>query len=102
MPTLFFDSREHGLRRNALNDETPYVDEEKLGVEQRQVIRFVRTSDGEGLCALRMAGAAESWVVGPGGRELKHKLRWNLGDCDNFVVILERGKCGLYRIALEK
>ncbi|TCD69890.1 regulator of (H+)-ATPase in vacuolar membrane [Steccherinum ochraceum] len=91
-PSLFFDSRENGLRLSAYRDESPYADEEKLGVEQRQIVRFVRTSDGEGLGALRMAGAAESWRVGPGGRELKGKRRWNLGADVDFVVVLERGK----------
>ncbi|KAH8099423.1 WD repeat-containing protein [Cristinia sonorae] len=91
-PTLFFDSQEHGLRLSAYRDEVPYPNEERLGVEQRQILSFVRTSDGEGLSALRMAGAAESWKVGPGGRELRGKLRWNLGDHVDHVVVLDHGQ----------
>lgn len=98
-PSLFFDSRENGLRLNAYSDEVLYADEEKLGVEQRRIVRFVRTSDGEGLGALRMAGAAESWRVGPGGRELRGKRRWKLGADVDFVVVLERG--GLFMTWLE-
>lgn len=91
-PTLFFDSRENGLQKSASLDESAYADEENLGVEQRQILQFVRTSDGEGLGALRMAGAAESWSVGPGGRDLQDKKRWNLGEsCDHVVVLASGG-----------
>lgn len=97
-PALFLESQEEGLQLSARGDESPYVDEEILGVEQRQIVRFMRTSDGEGLGVLRMAGAVESWTVGPGGRELRDKRKWSLGDSVDHVVVLERGELNIISI----
>ena len=93
-PLLFFDGQAEGLQQISCGEELPNPDELKLGVDHRNVIRFERTPDGEGVGAIRLEGAGETWSVSPCGRTIKSRGRWKLDDVgtsiDNLVV-LDRG-----------
>ncbi|CAL1695568.1 unnamed protein product [Somion occarium] len=94
-PLLFFDARADGLEQIASGEELPHADELKIGVEQRKIIRFERTPDGEGVGAIRMEGAGETWTVSRMGRHLTSRGRWKLDEAGNNIdhlVVLDRGK----------
>lgn len=93
-PLPFFEGQIEGLRQVACGEELPNPEELKLGVDQRTVIRFERTPDGEGVGAIRLEGAGETWSVNPSGRAIKSRGRWKLDDVSNSVdnlVVLDRG-----------
>ncbi|KAL4242218.1 hypothetical protein ABKN59_001911 [Abortiporus biennis] len=93
-PSSFFDAHSDGLVVAARGEELPRPGDAELGVEQRQIVRFERTADGEGVGAIRMDGAGETWSVGRNARRLISKGRWKLdeaGTAIDHLVVLEAG-----------
>lgn len=93
-PLSFFDTQKDGLRLLTRGEELPNLTDSKLGVEKRQIIRFERTPDGEGIGTIRMDGAGETWRVNSSGSKLISKGRWNIGEDGRTVdqlVVLGRG-----------
>jgi hypothetical protein len=59
---------------------------------EREILRFVRTSDGHAVGVIRAGGAGEVWKLGE-TREEKGTLV-NAGDFEDaeFLVVLDRGE----------
>lgn len=93
-PLDFFDTKKDGLQLIARGEELPRAGDAILGVEKRQIIRFERTPDGEGIGTIRMDGAGETWSVNARGSKLISKGRWKIGEDGRTVdqlVVLKRG-----------
>lgn len=78
----------------ARGEDLTRLEDAKLGVEKRQIIRFERTPDGEGIGTIRMDGAGETWRVNSTASKLISKGRWKIGEDGRSVdqlVVLERG-----------
>ncbi|KAI0082261.1 hypothetical protein K474DRAFT_1742410 [Panus rudis PR-1116 ss-1] len=93
-PLLFLDVRSDGLMHTASCDELPLNDEPEVGVEERMIVRFERTPDGEGVGVIRMDGAGETWAVSPDGRNLtsRRKCKLDAGFSVDLLVVLQQGK----------
>lgn len=91
-PSLFFDARSEGLRFVAKGDESIATDAEHI--EMRcNIVRFVRTPNGEGLGVLRTDGSIETWVLDVAGNgSVRNCLKATESDTVNQLVVLSRGQ----------
>ncbi|GBE78251.1 hypothetical protein SCP_0111340 [Sparassis crispa] len=92
-PLPFFDARADGLRLLARA-----VEEETGAQTLREIVRFVRTPEGEGVGVLWEDGSGRTWAVGTGGKEKGMSLvRRGIWKADAFgsadqLVVLDSGR----------
>ncbi|KZT72790.1 hypothetical protein DAEQUDRAFT_704451 [Daedalea quercina L-15889] len=95
-PLPFFDARADGLKFAARGADQILQATERIADEGRhEVIRFVRTPEGEGVGAVYADGSGEVWRVKRGGG-LERRGKWHASD--NLekverVVVLDGGTC---------
>lgn len=80
-PLTFFDAQSSGLRFTA--KEIKRVPE-----EEADIVRLVRTPEGNGVGIIRTDGDGEAWRVVESGSKLVRSARWSSAD---HVVVLEGG-----------
>ncbi|PPQ62961.1 hypothetical protein CVT24_006067 [Panaeolus cyanescens] len=79
-PLEFFDARSQGLRRNAVCPPSSPL-------KQSEVVRFIRTPEGNGVGAVKVAGI-ETWKIIDHGTNL---VQCNQDARADFVVPLDKG-----------
>lgn len=89
-PLAFFDARSEGLRYITTGeDKRPHAMAVNNDI-QRDIVRFVRTPNGEGLGVLRTDGSVETWTISSNGRgELCRSLQPNDKETVDQIVVLE-------------
>ena len=80
-PLAFFDAQSQGLNLNSKALQ-------RIDAEESEILRFIRTPEGNGVGALRVDGAGEAWKVAQHGSSLTCVGNWNHAD---FVVPLSFG-----------
>ncbi|PCH33750.1 hypothetical protein WOLCODRAFT_129949 [Wolfiporia cocos MD-104 SS10] len=105
VPLPFFDARADGLVQLARAHDGERGESQK----KRDVIRFVRTPEGDGVAAMYADGSGATWRASRGGHQLVRKGGWDAnveveggaerdgsgrgrGRVDK-VVVLDQGKC---------
>ena len=80
-PLSFFDAQGDGLcLNNRLLDRIPD--------EESDIVRFVRTTEGRGVAAVRTNGGGDVWGITEQTAELCRTGRWHSAE---FVVVLDEG-----------
>ncbi|OBZ78887.1 Regulator of V-ATPase in vacuolar membrane protein 1 [Grifola frondosa] len=89
-PLPFFDARADGLKLLARGIEQRPIDAEEV---RSEIMRFVRTPDGEGVGVLRADGSGETWGVGARSK-LVRRGRWKANGqaAAEHLVVLGGGK----------
>jgi hypothetical protein len=80
-PIAFFDAQPEGLRKGV-------QDIERASEEESEIVRFVRTPEGNGVGVLRASGGGEAWRIVEGGSSLVRSGAWVAAD---HVVVLDGG-----------
>lgn len=80
-PLIFFDARSQGLKINSSSLEHTVE-------EESEILRFIRTPEGQGVGALRVGGGGEVLRVTERGTKVVRSRSWEHAD---FVVVLEYG-----------
>lgn len=100
-PLPFFDARADGLTLLAHGADPPAaLTADVRNAGRRELLRFVRTPEGEGVTALYADGSGQTWRVltGGRGREMTLERRGGWGPADDpdakvdRVVVLDRGR----------
>ncbi|TFY65144.1 hypothetical protein EVJ58_g2168 [Rhodofomes roseus] len=96
-PLPFFDARADGLRLVARGADQILQDpREAVDHSRREVVRFVRTPEGEGVGAVYADGSGEVWCLKRGGGGLQRRGKWHVSeeaDKVDQVVVLDGGTC---------
>ncbi len=84
-PLSFFEAQSDGLKVNSTLLE--HIEEDS------EIIRFIRTPEGNGVGAVRMRGG-ESWRTKKRGTMIVKSGSWDTAD---FVVVLDYGELSSFR-----